>query len=455
MHKFIKTFLLSSLSIITFLTISPASAETPEPSRPNIVFILSDDQAWMDYGFIGHKVIKTPNLDELAKQGLTFERGYAAAPICRPSLASIVTGVSPSRHGITANDSGDRKNRAQSDLPFREAFHKLPSFVKLLSSNGYLTFQSGKWWEGSYQDGGFTHGMTHGDPKRRGRHGDEGLAIGRTGMKPVNDFIDMAVAKEKPFFIWYAPFLPHTPHNPPAELLKKYTAKDRPMDVAKYYAMCEWFDQTCGDLLGYIDQKKITENTIVIYACDNGWAPTSTRADDPTQKLWKGYAQRSKSTPFENGIRTPIMVSWPGKIKPSKVTELAHTTDIFPTIVAAAGIKAPEGLMGINLMDQKARQQRTTVFGVFHSSHNMTLGKTDETLQYLWCIDGDWKLIIRHHGKDTTKYRNLHEWDKEPYRLYHLSEDPHEKKNLAKAHPEKIEALKKKIEAWHAKNLTK
>ena len=85
----------------------------------------------------------------------------------------------------------------------------------------------------------------------------------------------------------------------------------------------------------------------------------------------------------------------------------------------------------------------------------MTLNNTDETLQYLWCIDGDWKLIIRHHGKDTTQYRKLHEWDEAPFRLYHLSEDPQETKNLAKAHPEKIEALKKKIEAWHAKNLTK
>ena len=166
----------------------------------------------------------------------------------------------------------------------RQAFHQHPSFIKLLSSNGYLTYQSGKWWEGSYQDGGFTHGMTHGDPNRRGRHGDAGLAIGREGLKPVRDFVDLAVAEEKPFLLWYAPLMPHTPHNPPDRLLKKYSRPDRAEDVAKYYAMCEWFDETCGELLGYLDERKLTENTVVIYICDNGWVASSMNEKDPNQK---------------------------------------------------------------------------------------------------------------------------------------------------------------------------
>jgi arylsulfatase A-like enzyme len=206
MFTLIKRITALSLCIFTLFSFSIASADTVDTTksnRPNIVFILSDDQAWTDYGFMGHDVIKTPNLDKLAAEGITFKRGYVAAPICRPSLASIVTGVSPTIHGITANDpGGDRKNRAQDNKPFTDAFHKLPSFVKLLSSNGYLTHQSGKWWEGSHQDGGFTHGMTHADPERGGRHGDVGLAIGRKGLKPVTDFIDMAVTEKKPFFLW-------------------------------------------------------------------------------------------------------------------------------------------------------------------------------------------------------------------------------------------------------------
>jgi len=88
---------------------------------------------------------------------------------------------------------------------------------------------------------------------------------------------------------------PHTPHNPPERLLKKYTQPGRATDVAKYYAMCEWFDETCGELLGYLDKKKLTKNTVVIYICDNGWVAKSENSNDPNQKLWKGYALRSKA----------------------------------------------------------------------------------------------------------------------------------------------------------------
>jgi arylsulfatase A-like enzyme len=140
-----------------------------------------------------------------------------------------------------------------------------------LGKQGYLSHQSGKWWEGSYQRGGFTEGMSRGYPKPGGRHGDDGLKIGRAGMDPVFDFIDRSVKQEKPFFIWYAPFLPHTPHNPPERLHKKYLAKGVNDRVAKYYAMCEWFDETCGALMNHIDESGIAEDTPVIYVTDNGW----------------------------------------------------------------------------------------------------------------------------------------------------------------------------------------
>lgn len=415
---------------------------------PNVVVILGDDQAWSDYGFMGHPDIKTPHLDRLAKRSLVFERGYVAAPLCRPSLASMVTGLFPSQHGITGNDVDGNTNRAALDAPRREAFHKHPSFVKLLTSGGYLAHQSGKWWEGSFADGGFTHGMTHGDPTRGGRHGDAGLTIGRQGMKPVTGFIDGAVADKKPFLLWYAPFLPHTPHNPPARLLEKYSKEGRAEDVANYYAMCEWFDETCGELFDYLDGKKLTQNTVVLFICDNGWAAASTNAGDPNQKLWKEYAQRSKSSPFENGIRTPIMVSWPGRVKPERSPDLAHAIDLFPTIAAATGLTAPAGLPGINLLDARARDARKRVFGVTNSTHNMSPGNPDETLQYLWCVEQEWKLILRFPGKDTSKFRNLHVWDTAPVHLYHLSEDPNEKRDVADQHPEIVSRLKDQIEDW-------
>ena len=425
-----------------------------DAAQPNVVVIISDDQAWSDYGFMGHPFIQTPHLDALADRSLVMDRGYVAAPLCRPSLASMLTGRYPFEHGITGNDVDGNNNRAALDIPMRQAFQRFPTFVKSLVDNGYLAHQSGKWWEGSWQDGGFTRGMTHGDPKRRGRHGDEGLKIGRQGMKPVNDFIDHAVEQDKPFLIWYAPFLPHTPHTPPDRLLKKYSTPDRAPDVARYYAMCEWFDETCGQLLGYLDEKQLTNDTLIIYICDNGWAAPSTNADDPNQKLWKGYAQRSKSTPYENGIRTPIMVSWPGTVNPERSTQFAHAIDIFPTLAAVTGSEAPDDLPGINLMDKQARKNRKRVFGVCNATHNITLENSDDTLQYLWCLEGDWKLLVRYHGSDTTKYKNLHVWDQAPYRLYNVRKDPHEQDDCAERYPDVVKRLTKAIEDWHTPSIS-
>ncbi len=455
LHTFDKTKMKHTLTKLTALllaaagVLAAAQAESQTPSKSNIVVILSDDQAWTDYGFMGHEEIKTPHLDKLAARSLVMPNGYVAAPLCRPSLASMVTGLYPFQHGVTGNDVDGANKRAELDIPVQAEFHKHPSFIKMLTSNGYLAHQSGKWWEGSWRDGGFTHGMTHGDPKRDGRHGDEGLKIGREGIKPITDFIDQATKEKKPFLVWYAPFLPHTPHNPPKRLLEKYTQEGRGMDVAKYYAMCEWFDETCGELLDYLDQKKLREDTMVIYICDNGWAAPSTNKENPNQKLWKQYAQRSKSSPYENGIRTPIMISWPGHVAATCVPDLAHAIDLFPTIAAATGLEAPDDLPGINLLDPKARQARERVFGVCNSVYNMTVGNPDDTLQYLWCREGDWKLLLRYDGKDTTKYKNLHIWDKEPVRLYNLKNDPHEKHEISREHLEVVERLKKSIDQWH------
>jgi arylsulfatase A-like enzyme len=212
--------------------------------------------------------------------------------------------------------------------------------------------------------------------------------------------------------------------------------------------MCEWFDETCGILLDELQRRGLADNTIVIYICDNGWAATSTNAADPNQTRFKDYALRSKSSPFENGIRTPVLVSWPAHIKPSRAPDLAHAVDVFPTIAAATGIEAPDGLAGINLLDESARKNRDTVYGVCHSVANMTPGDPDDSLQYRWCISGDWKLMVRHHGSDTTRYKQLHEWDKQPVRLYNLKDDPQEKNELSAAHPEIVENLRKRMDAW-------
>ena len=121
----------------------------------------------------------------------------------------------------------------------------------------------------------------------------------------------------------------------------------------------------------------------------------------------------------------------------------------MPTIVSAVGGKVPQGLPGIDLLDESARKQRDTIFGVNHSTHNMTLGNPDDTLQYIWCIEGKWKLIRRYRGKDiSSHYSKLHEWDTADFHLYNLQKDPHELSDLADSMPERVERMSAKIDQW-------
>jgi arylsulfatase A-like enzyme len=276
--------------------------------------------------------------------------------------------------------------------------------------------------------------MTHGDPRRGGRHGDAGLAIGRTSMKPVTDFIDHAVEEGKPFLVWYAPFLPHTPHNPPKRLLDKYTKAGRAADVAKYYAMCEWFDETCGSLLAALDQRELRENTIIVYVCDNGWQARPDSGIPLPKGWWPGYAPKSKGSPYELGIRTPIFFSFPGVLEPERRESFASSIDLFPTILSLCGFEAPDSVAGMDL----TKKEREEVIGAAYSIHNMTPGSPFETLQYSWVRKGDWKFLQRHNGLDTTRYRTVQEWDTVPTQLFHLGEDPDEMTNVADQHPELV-----------------
>ena len=223
---------------------------------------------------------------------------------------------------------------------------RVPTLPRLLADRGYVSFQSGKWWEGSYARGGFTDGMTHGDPDRDGRHGDEGLAIGREGLQPIFDFIDGA--EDNPFFVWYAPFLPHFPHTPPDRLLEKYEAPGRPIELARYYAMCEWLDETVGELMTYLEQNELDDDTLVVFVADNGWIQktpeTATPPDWPTS-----FAPKSKQSPYDGGTRTPIILRWPTVVEPTRYETLASSIDIVPTILHATGSDVPTNLPGVNI----------------------------------------------------------------------------------------------------------
>lgn len=437
--------------IIAFVSLNAFSrveASQGDPEKPNIVLIISDDQAWNDYGFMGHKTIQTPNLDKMAKESVLFRRGYVPTALCRPSLATLLTGHYASTHGITGNDPSPRYIRPNTEegreqraqlIAKIDRFKTLPS---LLGERGYLSHQSGKLWEGSYKNSGFTHGMTRGFPEPGGRHGDDGLKIGREGMAPIANFLDHAKEKNQPFFLWYAPFLPHTPHNPPERLLAKYRTPGGSITVAKYYAMCEWFDETCGQLRELVDQRGFADNTIFVYVTDNGWI------QDPQSKK---YAPRSKQSPNEGGVRTPIFFHFPDKLPADDRDELVSSIDLVPTILSFAGAAIPKDLPGLDLSGHLANGkeiERKMIFGEGFAHDIASLDEPEKSLLYRWCIEGDWKLLLTYDG-EVNRYASSHPRTIRTPQLFDLIQDPSEEKNLADEHPDTVHRLTQALQDWY------
>ena len=422
----------ASVSVFAGLLFNGSSfGQTP----PNVVLIVSDDQAFGDYSFMGHPHIKTPNIDRLAVESLTFRRGYVPSSLCCPSLATILTGRYPHQHKITSNDPplvpGLQGKAYQESEMFRagrqrmnEHMAQVPTLPRILKEHGYVTMQTGKFWQGHYSNGGFTHGMTRGD-----RHGDDGLSIGRQTLKPINDFIDMATEQKQPWMVWYAPLLPHDPHNPPAKYLERMRPLAPSETVAKYWAMVEWFDATVGELMQSVESRGLSQNTIFVYVTDNGWI------QDPEKPR---YAPKSKQSPYEGGVRTPMMIRWPGKIQPSDSPEFAHSIDIVPTLLKALEIPLPAGLPGIDLLSEQARKDRKVVFGECFTHNANDLDDPKANLRWRWAVQGQWKLIVPNQAIERDGKNEL----------YDLVADPLETKNLVLTHPEIERDLLSQLDAW-------
>ncbi len=427
------------------------------PSRPNMVLIISDDQAWWDYGFMGSKQVDTPRLDRLAAESATFTRGYVPTSLCCPSLVSILTGQYAWRHGITGNDPAKPQEEVAraAGTTGREILNqrmdRMATLPRVLGEAGYVSLQTGKWWQGEYTRGGFTHGMTKGT-----RHGDEGLKIGRETMQPIYDFIGEAQRDGKPFFVWYAPFLPHEPHTPPKDLLEKYKARTDSLPMARYFAMCEWLDRTCGELLDHLDAKGLRENTIVSLVTDNGWRQSAARAGvEPRSKLW----------PNDGGVRTPILFRWPGRI-PAGVREMpVSSTDIAPTLLAAVGVKVPTAMQGKALFSVGSsggglveERERGAVFGEIYTHDMWSLAQPHRSLLWRWVVEGAHKLIV----PVTADGRALEEIPgdrrvtelfrtalaKAKPELYEITTDADEERDVAVSNPEVVKGLRAKLDAW-------
>jgi choline-sulfatase len=430
------------------------------PRAKNVVLIISDDQHWRDYGFLGHPHLRTPHLDRLARESLVFTRGYVPSSLCCPSLASIITGRYPHEHLIVGNDPPEAPHTPRKSPAGQAAFEagrarmnahlaEWPTLPKLLGAAGYRSLQTGKWWQGHFSHGGFDEGMTQG-----GRHGDDGLAIGRKTMQPAFDFMARCREESKPFMVWYAPMLPHDPHDPPQDLVEHYGSKTDSVHVARYWGNVERFDRTVGELLDRLDHLGIADDTLVVYVTDNGWL------QDPTVGR---FAPRSKLSPYDGGLRTPIMLRQPGVIAPRQSTALASSLDIVPTVLAACGVTPPAGLPGINLLDPAAVASRRQVYGECYTHTLVDLDDAARSLLWRWTVADDdtgkqWKLLLPGPASGRGTFPDgegsrvdplsRQRFQEGTIELFDVAADPDETQNVAAAHPDVVARLRQSLDLW-------
>ncbi len=435
---------------------------TAAADRPNVLMILADDQAYRDFGFMGNDLVHTPNIDRLAETSARYPNGYVPMSVCRPSLATLLTGLYPHQHGIHFNHpppglSVMRKTMTAAQYEQTRAttdylIKSVPALPRILARHGYACLQTGKHWEGSYRTAGFTQGMTLGKPASRlgaitgtreqangewvaHGNGDAGLVIGRETMQPVYDFID-GHAGRQPFFVWYAPFMPHTPFDAAQQYHDVYAGKQIPDHMRPYYAEIARFDETVGALIQYLNDRQLLGNTLIVFAADNGFRPHRTKHE--------AYDSRSKLSEFEDGLRTPFLIRWNGHVQAADHPQLVHTVDLVPTVLSAVGLTAEitSRMNGISLLPSatgRAPLPNRPVFGTIYPNDAVVLDAPAQHVRARWVRDGHFKLLVPGPANKPITLS-----------LFDLKNDPGETINLVAVaeHASRVRNMRQLLDQW-------
>ena len=440
-----------------FLLILTACSTDLKEERPlpNIVLIIGDDQGYPYFGFMGADYVKTPNMDSLASSGTLFINGYVPDNHCRPALQSLMTGTLPKDYNKSVDSllktELSEKQMLNDDSirifsrDFRHhAMRHFETLPRILKRQGYSSFQGGKWWEFNYQNGGFTDGMTTGWTEKERLEGSswfvkfmggDGLALSRKTMNPVYDFIERS--KDEPFFIWYAPELPHYPFNAPDRFYDLYKEKEMTESAKRYYANCTWFDEGVGDLISFLKEKNEFENTLFVYVNDNGWEQNPDQEFRHDSLRWHNGGDKGKLSIYDQSFRTPLIFSWQNRIN-SGITkkDLAESVDVPATILDYIGVEIPEDYHGISLkpiIEGKSSQLREIVIGNSNKirSEEDYMGKD---IEGYWIRTDKWFFRWIKSDNETA--------------LYDMSVDPNNDHDLSSQHPEIISEFKQKIIDW-------
>lgn len=451
-----KQFIHSScLAIALWLvnTASLQSATAPSASRPpNIVVIMADDLGWMDVHFQGNRLIDTPNLDRLARQGMRFTDAYAAAPVCSPTRAAMMTGKSPARLKLTNHAPGHKPGFVPEGRSLAEAESAtfLPlsevTIAERLKKTGYATGFIGKW---HLSDRKSANDKGPWEPQLRPEHQGFDLNIGgcdRGGppsyFEPYRipnipprregDYLPERLADEcisfirtnrtNPFFLCWWDYSVHYPIQALENLIAKYRQRSGIKDPA-YAAMIEGMDLAIGRMLKELDVLGLSTNTFVLFTSDNG----SLFGNEPLRAN-KGFL-------YEGGIRVPWIVRWPWKVKAgSTCSTPVIATDTYPTLLAVAGLslnpgEAPDGENLLPLLSETGTLRRKALHFHYPNYAFHQRNRLGGAIR-----EGDFKLI-RNYDDDSVE-------------LYNLADDIGEMRNLSVSKPEIAQRLNADLGAW-------
>ncbi len=425
-----------------------AAAQSPKPL--NFVFILIDDMGWTDLGCYGSKSYDTPNIDRLASQGMRFTNAYAACPVCSPTRASIMTGKYPARLHLTDWIPG-RKQWPTAKLLTPSFRQELPleeiTLAEALKPAGYVSASIGKWHLGgegfSPVEQGFDRnigGTARGSPASYfGPFDLPGLKGGPAGEYLTDRLSDEAEKfieenKDRPFFLYLPEFAVHLPLEGKQELVAKYETKLRGSETQNnpiYAAMVESVDQGIGRLMQKLDDLKIADRTVVILTSDNGGLRFEGKNTKPVTS--NAPLRAGKGHLYEGGIREPLIVRWPGVVKPGSIChEPMISVDYFPTILEMAGLGRPrqpvDGVSLVPLLKQAGVPKRDAIY--WHYPHYSNQG-------------GPPSGAIRH-----GEFKLIEFFEDGRVEMYHLKNDPGERHNLAHVDPRLTTTLYSMLQQW-------
>jgi arylsulfatase A-like enzyme len=432
------------------LPFGTAQAAAQPPTRPNILFILTDDMGYGDIGCYGGQFAPTPNLDRLAREGIRFTQYYSPSPICSPSRTGATTGIFPARWNLTSYLQTRAGNRACEQVDYLDP--AAPSLARTLKAAGYATGHFGKWhmgggrdvtnappfaaygfdehastWESPQPDPDITATNWIWSPQDKVKRWD------RTGFFVDKTLDFLRRHRDQPCYVNLWPDDVHTPWVPSQERLGFYP--DGPQEERKFRAVLDEYDRQMGRLLAGLRELGLEDRTVVIFASDNGPLPSFRGSRS-------GGLRGSKLSLYEGGIRLPFLVRWPGHTPDGRVDEktVLAGTDLFPSLCAIAGVNLPQGVafdgedMSAALLGRPQSRSKPLFWEYGRNTNAFAFPNGLDRSPNVAVREGDWKLLVNADGSDTQ--------------LYDLRADPRETNNVADANASLARRLREQALAW-------